>query len=446
MRFTPTIFAKLLEPIDRRRFAAIVARHDGDAYDKSFFSWDHLVTLIFAQLSDFDSLRALQAGWNASSQHHYHLASGALSHSTLSDANKRRPVAVFADACEEVAKLLDRQCRGDSRDFVRLIDSTPIPLGKLCDWAKSNGRIRGMKVHVVYDPHHDLPRIRDIRHANVNDAQIGRTIEIASGATYVFDKGYVHYKWWTAIHQARSFFVTRPKGNMGLRVVKARDLQRVGGDGFTVLADEEVALASKGDFKLPIPLRRVRLQRDNGKTLSLLTNDMTRSAVAIAALYKARWQIELLFRWIKQHLKFRKFLGHNENAIKLQIYAAVIAYDALECLAATALIAAASVMQLIQGRGEAGSALPASRVFSPAEVSVIEALIRKFEGKTAKQKNPHPQQSLAWAAWCIARAGGWNGYARERPPGPITFARGLRRFHAIAEGFALAANNNHQPH
>ena len=149
----------MLEPIDRRRFAAIVARHDGDAYDKSFFSWDHLVTLIFAQLSDLDSLRALQAGWNASSQHHYHLGSGALSHSTLSDANKRRPVAVFADTFEEVAKLLDRQCRGDSRDFVRLINSTPIPLGKLCDWAKSNGRIRGMKMHVVYHPGNDVPRL-----------------------------------------------------------------------------------------------------------------------------------------------------------------------------------------------------------------------------------------------------------------------------------------------
>jgi IS4 transposase len=162
---------------------------------------------------------------------------------------------------------------------------------------------------------------------------IGRTIGIVSGATYVFDKGYVHYKWWTAIHQAGSFFVTRPKGNMGLRVVKARDLQMVRGDGFTVLADEEVALASKGDSKLPIPLRRIRVQRDSGKTLSLLTNDMTRSAVAIAALYKARWQIELLFRWIKQHLKFRKFLGHNENAIKLQIYAAVIAYALLRLAA-----------------------------------------------------------------------------------------------------------------
>jgi hypothetical protein len=103
-------------------------------------------------------------------------------------------------------------------------------------------------------------------------------------------------------------------------------------------------------------------------------------------------------------------------------------------------------MPLVQGRGEAGATLSATRVFSPAEVTVRETLIPKFEGKTAKQKNPHARHSLAWAAWGIAHAGGWNGYASERPPGPITFARGLRRFHAIAEGFALAANNSNKPH
>ena len=103
-------------------------------------------------------------------------------------------------------------------------------------------------------------------------------------------------------------------------------------------------------------------------------------------------------------------------------------------------------MQLVQGRDQAGVALPASRVFSESEIAVIEALVPKLEGKTAKQKNPHPRHSLAWAAWRLARLGGWNGYASERPPGPITFARGLRRFHAIAEGFALAANNSHRPH
>ena len=111
MRYSPTIFSALVEPLDRRRFDAIVARRNGDAYDKSFFSWNHLLALIYAQFSDLDSLRALEAGWNANSQHHYHLGCGALDSSTLADANKRRPVAIFRDAFELVAGLLDRQCR-----------------------------------------------------------------------------------------------------------------------------------------------------------------------------------------------------------------------------------------------------------------------------------------------------------------------------------------------
>ena len=129
MRFTPTVFAKLLEPIDRRRFEAIVARHDGDAYDKSFPSWDHVVSLIFAQLSDPDSLRGLEASWNANSQHHYRLACGALSHSTLRTPTRAGRSPSSPKRSKLVAGLLDRQCRGDSRDFVRLINSTPIPLG-----------------------------------------------------------------------------------------------------------------------------------------------------------------------------------------------------------------------------------------------------------------------------------------------------------------------------
>lgn len=333
MRFTPTIFGKLLEPIDRRQFAALVARHDGDAYDKAFRSWDHLVALIYAQLSDLDSLRGLEAGWNANRQHHYHLGAARLSRSTLADANRRRPAAVFADAFALLAGRLDRRTRGDGQAMLRLIDSTPIPLGKLCAWAKSNGRIRGMKLHVVYDPAADLPRVLDITDANVNDAQIGRTVALEPGATYVFDKGYCHYGWWRAIAAARSIFVTRPKSNMRLAVIEARPLERAQGEGFRVVADERVAFASKGDSKLPIPLRRVRVERDNGKPITLLTNDLTRSAVEIGALYKGRWQIELLFRWLKQHLKIRKFLGANDNAIRLQLFAAMIAFALLRIAA-----------------------------------------------------------------------------------------------------------------
>jgi IS4 transposase len=340
MRFTSSILGKLLEPINRRGFETTVADHDGDAYDKSFHSWDHLVTLIFAQFSAADSLRGLEASWNANSQHHYHLASGPLKRSTLSDANKRRPVAVFADTFGAIAGQLDRQTRRDGDAMVRLIDSTPIPLGKLCGWAKSNGRIKGMKMHVVYDPKADCPRILDMTDANINDAQIGRTVAIEAGATYVFDKGYCHYGWWNAMAAAGSYFVTRPKTNMGFKLVAQRPLAQTDGDGFTVLQDDEVSFASKGDSKMPIRLRRLSVKRhDADDTVVLLTNDMERPAIDIAALYKGRWQIELLFRWIKQHLKIRKFLGNNDNVIRLQLFAAMIAYALLRIAARTHRIA-----------------------------------------------------------------------------------------------------------
>ena len=220
--------------------------------------------------------------------------------------------------------------------MVRLIDASPIPLGKMCRWAKWNGRIRGMKMHVVYDPKADYPRVLDITDANVNDAQIGRTIAIETGATYVFDKGYCHYGWWRAIDDAGAVFVTRPKVNMGLDVVEERPIAKAEGDGFTILEDAEMRFASKGDSKLPMRLRRLRLRRHKGGgTIVLLTNDLERSAVDIGALYKRRWQIELLFRWIKQHLKIRKFLGNNDNAIRLQLLAAMIAYALLRIVART---------------------------------------------------------------------------------------------------------------
>ena len=122
-----------------------------------------------------------------------------------------------------------------------------------------------------------------------------------------------------------------------------------------------------------------------------------------------------------------------------QAFECIAIGDALERLAATALVVATRVMQLVQGRGSPGHNFQAARLFDPTEITVLEALIAKLEGKTQKQKNPHPVHTLAWAAWCIARLGGWNGYEKERPPGPITFTHGLRRFNATVDGFVLAA-------
>jgi putative transposase len=325
MRIRDSIFGDLLKPIRRRQFDATVERYDGDAYDKSFRSRDHLVVLIYAQLGGLDSLRGIEAGFNASARY-YRLNVGEIARSTLSDANARRPPEVFAQIFTMLAGEADRRTLQEGTAMVRLIDASPIPLGKLCEWAKWNGRIRGMKMHVVYDPKSDVPRCVEITPATVNDVEIGRQVAIEAGTTYVFDKGYYHFGWWKKINDCNAFFVTRPKTNMRLRAKGFRPMQHRLGDGFTIIDDAEVALVSKGDSRLPIPLRRIRVKRDKGGTITLLTNDLARTAVEIAALYKGRWQIELLFRWIKQHLGIRKFLGNNDNAIRLQILAAMIAY------------------------------------------------------------------------------------------------------------------------
>jgi putative transposase len=328
MRFANSIFVSLLKPIDRRWFGAMVARCGGDAYDKSFKSWHHLVALIFAQFTHSTSLRGLEATFNANAPHHYHLGMDRLSRSTLSDANARRPAEVFAQTFTMLAQISDRAVRQEGAEVLRLIDASPIPLGQMCGWATWNGRIRGMKMHVVYDSNADWLHMVEVTPATVNDIEVGRQLAIEPGATYVFDKGYCHYGWWTQIDAAHAHFVTRPKHNARFRQIRRRTVRKAIGDGFKVLEDAEVVLASKskGGAKLPIPLRRIRIKRVTGATLILITNDMRRSAVEIAACYKSRWQIELLFRWVKQHLKIRKFLGTNENAIRLQVLAAMIAY------------------------------------------------------------------------------------------------------------------------
>ncbi|MBR1131959.1 IS4 family transposase [Bradyrhizobium iriomotense] len=326
MRFRDSIFSRLLEPVNRRQFQSFVDRCGGDAYDKTFSSWDHLVALVYAQLSGATGLRETVTGFNANPQHHYHLGTGMLKRSTLSDANARRPPAVFAQTFVCLAGMADRQMRREGAEIIRLIDASPIPLGKICDWAMWNGRIRGMKLHVIYDPKTDVPRLVEVTDANVNDIKFLDRVPISGGTTYVFDKAYCRFNWWQQIHASEAVFVTRPKRNMRLRATRHRSLRKRKGDGFEILADDDVKLTSKGDSKLAIPLRRIKLKRENGGIVTLITNDVKRTAVEIAALYKGRWQIELLFRWIKQHLVVHKFLGNNDNAIRLQLFAAMIAY------------------------------------------------------------------------------------------------------------------------
>lgn len=333
MRYGSSILGGLLKPIDRRQFDAIVERHDGNAYDKRFDSWTHLISLICGQLSGASSLRELEAAWRANGHHHYHLGVGELRRSTLSAANRRRPSAVFA----ELLDLLIGQARGglrrEARELVKLIDASPIMV-KTAPWARWNGRIRGLKLHVEYDPVADLPERLAITSATVNDIAFGRQTPIERGTTYVVDRAYCSYPWWTEIHQAGAFFVTRHKTLYRLRNVRTRPVEQVRGDGFVVLSDRDVERSARTGPRYDLPLRKIRIRRSDGRKLTLITNDTERSAVEIAHLYKGRWRIELLFRWIKQHLNIRRFLGTSENAVRLQILAAMIAFLLLRIAAA----------------------------------------------------------------------------------------------------------------
>jgi putative transposase len=333
VRYQNTVLGELLKVLPRRAFASIVSQHKGDRYVKEFDSWDHLVTLLFGQLGGISSLRELVEVWNAQAVHHYHLGAGPVCRATVSDANQRRPSAIFAEVFGALTGMASRTLRRQSGEVLRLIDATPIPLTTLHEWAKWNGRTRGLKAHVVYDPDADRPVHLEITSSTVNDVTVARDLGIEPGRIYVFDKAYVDYRWWCRLHEADCIFVTRPKTNVPFTRIKKRRLSKTD-RAASIISDATVRLASQQKTRLPIELRRIEVQRDDGTILTILSNDLERSAAEIAGLYRKRWQIELLFRWIKQHLKIRAFYGRSENAIRLQIFAALIAYLLLRIAAA----------------------------------------------------------------------------------------------------------------
>lgn len=324
MRYHNTVLGSLLKAVPRRNFAGIVERHRGDRYIKDFSSWDHLVALVFAQLDRIGSLRELTAVWNAQDSH-YHLGSGPVCRSTVSDANRRRSAAIFAETFAVLSERAAAALPRHGSQVVRLIDASPIPLTSLSRWARWNGRTRGLKLHLLYDPDTDHPLRLAITPANLNDVVVGREVPLEAGATYVFDKAYVDYAWWHRLHLAGCRFVTRPKSNVPFTPGKSRPLSQAD-RAAAIESDSLVELASQLRGQLPVRLRRIVLRRDDGTPLTLISNELKSTARHIAALYRKRWQIELLFRWVKQHLRIKSFLGRSENAIRLQLLAAMIAY------------------------------------------------------------------------------------------------------------------------
>jgi IS4 transposase len=289
--------------------------------------------MLYGQLSEAPGLRPLEAGFNSHAAHHYHLGATPIKRTTLADANATRSDAVFSDAAGWLMGQVSRQLRKDADELKYLLDSTSLTLkGREFETWTRDSRTRntqGIKVHVLFDAHCKTPDWYSFSAANVNDVSQAWEVPLRQSALYVFDKGYCDYRWWNAITQAGALFVTRFKANAGLSVVQERSIPAEAAG--MVHKDEIVVLKHKrgGGRNNPYTgaLRRITIDRPGKATpLVLATNDLTSPALQIAQHYKDRWGIELFFKWIKQHLKIKKFFGRTENAVRIQVLTALISY------------------------------------------------------------------------------------------------------------------------
>lgn len=326
-------FRALVQAIPRPLFGRLVAHHQADRYGHHFRSWQQLKAMIFVQMSGLSSLRTVEAAFNGQRRHHYHWGSGPLRRSTLADANRRCHPALYADLAGWLMAQAHRRLRREGRELLYLLDSTSMTLRGpgFDDWTLRNrtAHAQGLKLHVLYDAHEQIPALHSITPPNVNDLDQGVRLPIEAGAVYVFDKAYCDYDWWHRIDQQGATFVTRFKRNAGLQRLQARPIAPQ--EMATILADEVVRLAyahSRGGHRHGYgqPLRRIAVARANRAPLVLATNDLRSPATVIAQHYRTRWGVELVFKWIKQHLNVRRFLGRSANAVKLQILTALITY------------------------------------------------------------------------------------------------------------------------
>lgn len=325
MKHHNTVLHQILKYLPRQRFQKLVDRHKGDHRTRSLSCWDQMVALLFGQLSGRQSLRDLVSGYNSKSAHHYHLGARSIRRSSLADANSQRPVEIYQETffylLGQVRHRLDKK---EAREMVRLIDSTTIDLNlNQFEWADFKSTKAGIKLHTVYDPNAEVPVYFEMTKAKVNDRKALSKLPMLAGMTYVVDRAYNDYAWYYALTQQGSKFVGRMKKDAVYEVETARKAE-----GRGIISDEIIHFSSvKAKVDCPAPMRRVKFHREeDDKMLIFITNDMDRSAEEIAGLYKQRWQIELFFKWIKQNLKIKTFLGRSENAVMIQVLVALITY------------------------------------------------------------------------------------------------------------------------
>lgn len=322
------VFAQMVEFLDNYKFLRIVKKYDGNKYVKHFTCWNQLLTLMFGQLCNRESLRDLIVALNAHQEKCYHLGVGKhVTRSNLAKANENRDYRIFEDFAFHMISEARKKRVNDIFKLngnVYAFDSTTIDLClKLFPWANFSTYKGGIKIHTLYDVETQVPAFIHITEAKINDVRAMDVITYESGSFYVFDRAYNDYHRLYKIHMMDSFFVVRAKTNIKARVLKwKRRLPK------NILSDCEIELTGFYTPKsYPETIRLVRFwDEEDEREFVYLTNAKHIPALQVAELYKNRWQVELFFKWLKQHLKIKKFWGTSENAVKIQVYSAIIAY------------------------------------------------------------------------------------------------------------------------
>ena len=327
-----TLFAQVMEFVPWTSFARIVQRHGGNAGVRTLSCAEQFRAMAFAQLTWRESLRDIEVSLSANASKLYAMGfRAAVKRSTLADANESRDWRIWSDLAAVLIRRARKLYLGDAVLGVELdntvyaLDSSTIDLClSLFSWAPFRSTKAAIKLHTLLDLRGAIPAFIHISDGKLHDVNVLDMLVIEAGAFYVMDRGYVDFARLHALQQAGAFFVTRAKSSMDARRVYSAATDRSTG----IISDQQVML--NGHYsakKYPQHLRRIRFKDpESGKTLVFLTNHMALPALTIAALYKSRWQVELFFKWIKQHLRIKHFMGNSENAVKTQVWCAVATY------------------------------------------------------------------------------------------------------------------------
>jgi len=326
-----TVFAQLMEFIPLYEFRQCVNRYKGNYKIKSFSCWDQFLCMAFAQLTYRESLRDIQACLRSAQRKLYHMGiRGNVSRNTLAHANQVRDWRVYADFAQILITRARSLYANDSfgvelNQTVYAFDSTTIDLClSLFPWAKFRARKGALKLHTLLDLRGSIPSVVMITHGKIHDVTILDQLILEAGAIYILDRGYLDFARLYTIHQTAAFFITRAKRNLRFKRLYSQPIDKSTG----VLSDQigtlEVFHSQKG---YPEKLRRIRyFDSENNQRLVFLTNNLSLPGSTIADLYRCRWQVELFFKWIKQHLRIKAFYGTTENAVKTQIWIAISIY------------------------------------------------------------------------------------------------------------------------